>query len=270
MTRGPGKSAGKPTGKSSGGPPAPATSRRAGAARPVRGSSPFGRGDLATSLLLIFPLFLAYEVGVMFSSTVNGVDFVTRWVFAAVDYQRDRYLLVHGLLAAGFLAILLYLRKKRRFSLRLVPPVLIEATLYALALGTVIVFVMDRVLGLAAAGAPDPAALGPRTEAIVVSLGAGVHEELVFRLGLMGGGAAALMLIGLGRTGSVAIALTLSAALFSAAHHAGPLGEPFELTVFVYRALAGVAFGLIFYFRSLAHAVYAHVLYDVYVLVLRT
>ena len=34
--------------------------------------------------------------------------------------------------------------------------------------------------------------------------------------------------------------------------------------------LAGVAFGLIFYFRSLAHAVYAHFLYDVYVMVLRS
>ena len=31
---------------------------------------------------------------------------------------------------------------------------------------------------------------------------------------------------------------------------------------FVFRILAGGAFGAIFWYRSLAHAVYAHVLYD--------
>ena len=59
------------------------------------------------------------------------------------------------------------------------------------------------------------------------------------------------------------------ALLFSGAHHVGPLGDPFTLPVFTYRVLAGVIFGLIFYYRSLAHAVYTHFLYDVYVLVLR-
>jgi len=226
--------------------------------------SPFGHGDIPTSLLLIFPLFLAYEVGVMFSPTVNGVDFVTRWVFAAVGYDRERYLYVHLGLAVAFLALLIYLRAKRGFTLKILPPVLIESVVYALTLGTAIVFIMDRVLGL---GANE---LGGRAQAVVMSLGAGVHEELVFRLGLMGGAIAALTLVRVSRGPAVLLALAASAALFSAAHHAGPLGEPFDTSVFVYRMLAGVAFGLIFYYRSLAHAVYAHFLYDVYVMVLRS
>ena len=245
--------------------PRPARRRRAPGSPGAAGAvSPFGHGDIPTSLLLIFPLFLAYEVGVMFSPTVNGVDFVTRWVFAAVGYDRDHYLIVHLVLAVGFLGLLFYLRAKRGFSLRVLPPVLIESVIYALTLGTVIVFVMDRLLGLGAVELDGPG------QAVVMSLGAGVHEELVFRLGLMGGAIAALTLIRFDRAAALVVALAASAALFSAAHHAGPLGEPFETTVFVYRLLAGVAFGLIFYFRSLAHAVYAHFLYDVYVLVLRS
>ncbi|HEU5059941.1 MAG TPA: CPBP family glutamic-type intramembrane protease [Kofleriaceae bacterium] len=238
--------------------------RRRGPGAAAGEVSPFGHGDIPTSLLLIFPLFLAYEVGVMFSPTVNGVDFVTRWVFAAVGYDREYYLLVHLVLAVGFLALLFYLRAKRGFTLRILPPVVIESIIYALTLGTVIVFVMDRVLGLGAGELGEPG------QAVVMSLGAGVHEELVFRLGLMGGAVAALSLARFDRPAALLVALAASAALFSAAHHAGPLGEPFETTVFVYRLLAGVAFGLIFYFRSLAHAVYAHFLYDVYVMVLRT
>jgi hypothetical protein len=242
------------------------TNARARRPRPARASapppSPFGRGDLATSLILIFPLFLAYEIGVLFSTTVNGVDFLTRWVIAAVDYDRERYLVVHICLAVGFLGLLIYLRRRRDFSLTTtIPPLLFESAIYALTLGTVILFVMDRVLGLA---------LGERSQEIVMSLGAGVHEELVFRLGLLGGGVAALLLAGVGRTAAIAIALAGSSLLFAAAHHAGPLGEPFATSVFVYRTLAGVAFGLIFYFRSLAHAVYAHALYDVYVLVIQS
>jgi membrane protease YdiL (CAAX protease family) len=64
-------------------------------------------------------------------------------------------------------------------------------------------------------------------------------------------------------------ALIGSALLFSLAHHLGPHGEAFLAQVFVYRTLAGVAFGLIFYYHSLAHAVYTHFFYDVYVLMLR-
>jgi hypothetical protein len=228
--------------------------------------SPFGRGDLPTSLLLVFPLFLAYEIGVLFSPTVNGVDFVTRWVFALVGYDRQRYLTVHLALAGAFFALLLWARRRGGFSLRAAaPPLLFESAIYALTLGTVILFIMDRVLGLAL-----DATLGPRSQEIVMSLGAGVHEELVFRLGLMGGGVAALLLLRARRGLAVGVALAASSLLFAAAHHAGPLGEPFELQAFVYRTLAGVAFGLIFYYRSLAHAVYTHFLYDVYVLVIQS
>ncbi|HWM88133.1 MAG TPA: CPBP family intramembrane glutamic endopeptidase [Kofleriaceae bacterium] len=270
------------SGNRTGGPPRPrrsAAARRPPAPRPGRRNglqSPFGRGDLAVSLLLVFPLFLAYEVGVMFSPTVNGVDFVTRWVFAAVGYDRERFLLVHLIMALGFLGLLLHLRRKRTFQLRVFPPMLLESVLYAATMGTVIALLMERVLGLGVDPGGqlglDPAELGEsvRAQAVVMSLGAGVHEELVFRLGLMGGGAAALLLIGLGRGLSVGLALAVSAVLFSAAHHAGPLGEPFDNGVFVYRLLAGVVFGLIFYFRSLAHAVYTHFLYDLYVLLLRS
>jgi hypothetical protein len=267
--------------RESGGPPRPRRPRRTPAARRAPGPglrgaarSPFGRGDLAGSLLLVFPLFLAYEVGVMFSPTVNGVDFVTRWVFAAVGYDRERFLLVHLVLAVGFLGLLLYLRSQRTFRLRVFPTMLLESIFYAVTMGTFIAVLMERVLGLgfAAAGpAVDPAQLaaGERTRALVMSLGAGVHEELVFRLGIMGGGTAALMLAGLGRRTAVTISLVASALLFSAAHHAGPLGEPFDTSVFVYRAMAGAVFGLIFYHRSLAHAAYTHFLYDLYVLLLR-
>lgn len=234
-----------------------------------RRRSVLGHGDLATSLILIFPLFLAYEIGVMFSSSVNGVDFVTRHIFAAVDRDRERYLLVQLVLALGFLGYVLYMRRRRELTRQAILPLVVEAAIYALTLGSFIVFLMQEVLGFALDGTAAMV-LGALGDALIVSLGAGVHEELVFRLGLMAGGAALLRWCGAGHGPAVTGALLGSALVFSLAHHVGPHGEPFDTGVFVYRALAGGIFGLIFYYRSLAHAVYTHFFYDLYVLMLRS
>jgi hypothetical protein len=218
-----------------------------------------GRGDIATSLLYVFPLFLIYEVAVAFAPAMNGVDFVSRNLFALVGGDRRLYLLVHGILALLYVGLLVFLARKRKLHKGRFLPMLLESAIYALTLGSLIVFVMQSLLGLS---------VGALTN-VVLSLGAGVHEELVFRLGVLAGGAALIRLAGASHDGAVIAAFLVSSLVFSAAHHIGAAGEPWGLQVFVFRTLAGLLFGTIFYFRSLAHAVYTHALYDVYVLVLR-
>jgi membrane protease YdiL (CAAX protease family) len=146
----------------------------------------------------------------------------------------------------------------------------VESAIYAVTLGTFIVFVMQQLLGFELVVRwGDTLSLGATGEAVVVSLGAGVHEELVFRLGLMAGTAALLGRAGLGSRAAVVLALAGSSILFSAAHHVGAYADPFSWDVFAFRTIAGLVFGLVFYFRSLGHAVYTHFLYDFYVLVVR-
>lgn len=225
-----------------------------------------GHGDLGTSLLFVFPLFLAYEVGVLFAPAMNGVDFVSRNVFAAVGHSRRNYLLLHLGLAVVFAGMLVWLRKRKAFDPGRLLPMLLESAIYALTLGSLILFVMRQILHLEPLAAGG---LGELATGVVLSLGAGVHEELVFRLGLCAGGAALLRAVGLAHGAAVAVAFVVSSLLFSAAHHVGPSGDPWSLGVFTYRALAGLIFAAIFHFRSLAHAVYTHALYDVYVMILR-
>ena len=217
----------------------------------------WGHGDLAASLVLVFPLLLAYEVGVLFAGSVNGADVVTRLLFAALG--RPAYLALHALIAIGFL---LWIRRGRRWTtlrLDVVAPVILEAALYALTLGALISLILDRVLGL-----------GLSSASVIDALGAGVHEELVFRLALLGG----LVALAEGapapararrRRLAVAGALVASSVAFSVAHHVGAYGEPWTAHAVAFRVLAGAAFGLIFWYRSLAHAVYAHAIYDLLV-----
>jgi CAAX prenyl protease-like protein len=202
-----------------------------------------GHGDLGASLVLVFPLLLAYEIGVLFAGHVNGADVVTRALYALLG-SRALYLLLHAVIAALFLLWIRREQKWQTLSIAIALPVILEAAIYALTLGGVITFVLRL-------GAADSA---------VNAIGAGVHEELVFRLGIFCGLAACFR----GRAG-VAIALVASSLLFALAHHLGPGGEPFTMHAFLYRTLAGCAFAAIFWFRSLAHAVYAHVLYDLVV-----
>jgi hypothetical protein len=207
-----------------------------------------GHGDLAASAVLIFPLLLAYEIGVLFAGHVNGADVVTRALYTLLG-SRALYLVFHAVLALLFLVWVRRAGKWRTLGFEVALPVILESAIYALTLGALITLILSHVPGLG--GGDD----------LVSALGAGVHEELVFRLGMMCGIASMFA----GRK-AFPIALALSSPLFALAHHVGPGGEPLTAHAFAFRALAGAAFGLICWYRSLAHAVYGHVLYDLIVL----
>ncbi|HEX3473711.1 MAG TPA: CPBP family intramembrane glutamic endopeptidase [Kofleriaceae bacterium] len=220
---------------------------------PGRSTSVTGHGDLGASLVLIFPLVLVYEIGVLFAGQVNGADLVTRAMLAAAG-SRTAYLALYAAIAAGFLIWIRCTRRWDTLGLALAGPVLLEAALYALSLGALVSLVVDRMLGL-----------GLTAPSVISAVGAGVHEELVFRLALIGGLVAVFRRPGspLGGRLAVGLAIAVSSLGFAAAHHVGRLGEPWTAHAFAFRAVAGAVFGAIFWFRSLAHAVYAHVLYDV-------
>jgi len=232
--------------------------------------------NLLTSLILVFPLFLIYQVGVLFTLPVlNGADFLTTFLFRHLHLTARAYLGYTAVVALLFLIAVVTLRRSQRFQLRMVVPVFIESAIYALTMGSLIVFVMTKVFGisprLAVGGAGDGfiASQGLGTRA-VMSIGAGVYEETVFRLALLSGVAALLEnVIGLGRWLAVAVAFIVSALAFSAMHHIPPYGDPLHLGVFTFRFLAGICFGLLFWFRGFAVAVYTHTLYDLYVLLIR-
>ncbi len=217
--------------------------------------------------VLVFPLFLVYQVGIATGGLGrNGADFVTTWLFELCRSDRGTYLLLFVALVAGYVGLLAFLRQSGQLHPRRFGALLLESTGYALCLGSVILLVINNVLyfvpGLTAREAlGDPNVL----EVLVISAGAGLHEELIFRVGLMGGLAWFLT----GRLGSRSAwlwALAFSSVAFAAVHHVGGGSEPFTWMAFVYRSLAGVYFGVVYQLRGFAVAAWTHALYDVYVL----
>jgi hypothetical protein len=234
---------------------------------------PSGSRNLLTSLVLVLPLLLVYHVGVLLtlrtSGMLNGADFLTVLLLRGLGLGEVGYLAFFGGVLLVFVGTLIALRKRQPFTPRILLPVLLESTIYALTMGSLILLVMTKVLGISPQLAAGLHGQGMGTR-FVMSLGAGVYEEVVFRLGLLGGLAAlGEKVLGWRRGVALLIAFAISSFAFSAVHHIPPYGDPFSISLFTFRALAGICFGLLYRFRGLAVAVYTHALYDVYVLLFR-
>jgi membrane protease YdiL (CAAX protease family) len=100
---------------------------------------------------------------------------------------------------------------------------------------------------------------------IVCYLGAGIYEELLFRLILLNLGIGLLAWMHAGPRGSVIGGIVLTSLLFSAAHYIGPSGDTFLGLTFLFRFLAGVFFAVLFRYRGFGIAAGTHAFYDVLV-----
>ncbi len=244
-------------------------------------SAHFGdRMDGLSSAILVIPLFLIYQLGILTQRGLNGVDLLTKNLVALCERDLDAYLMVLGVVGVAYAMVLVLLWKRGTFDPRSFLPMLAESSVYALTMGTLIVFIMSQFsqlsFGLTVGQIwPCPEALnaapqslsvgGSFGDIVVISAGAGLHEELVFRLLGMGGMIWLLSAL-TGEARAWVIAFIVSSLAFSLAHHVVPGGEPFTMTAFTYRALAGAFFATVYQLRGFAVAAWTHALYDVYVL----
>lgn len=97
-----------------------------------------------------------------------------------------------------------------------------------------------------------------------IGIGAGIYEELVFRLILI----SVVVIVGVDLLrldrGAVAVTAVFLSALAFAAHHHRPIGsETFELGTFAFRTIAGIYLAIIFWFRGYGSAAGCHAAYNV-------
>jgi hypothetical protein len=230
------------------------------------------KSDPWSDLALTLPLFLAYHLGVVFLPVRNAADIVTKKL---VELAADNLAAYGGLtLAIGvvFVGVLALLGRRHELRWQRFAWVLSEGIVYAIAMRLAAGYLVGK-LRLDAGAGPEAAAPLGVFAGVVLSLGAGFYEEIAFRVLLFGLGAKVLRLfaepIAEGRARLLTLGWGLAAAAaFSGWHYVGPLGDPFELRSFAFRAVCGVAFTLIYALRGFAPVVWTHVVYDVWVLVL--
>ena len=98
---------------------------------------------------------------------------------------------------------------------------------------------------------------------VIRYIGAGIYEEVLFRLGLFTGLYALLRVAQLPKPLALLMAAFFAALLFAAAHHVGPHGEEMVTTRFLFRVTAGLYFTALYVLRGFGVAVGTHALYDI-------
>jgi hypothetical protein len=141
-----------------------------------------------------------------------------------------------------------------------------ESVILAMLLGVVVGTATMHLVGPLRALSVGGGIGGSVVERLTLSLGAGLYEELLFRVVLVALLANGFRVLGIGRVGAGVMATIVGALLFSAFHYIGPLGEPLRLESFVFRALAGVVFSALYLTRGFGITAWTHALYDVAVL----
>lgn len=243
----------------------PAQANDRPASRPATGY--FQRSELPlTSLAFVIPLIVLYELGTAHSapgiahqseSRIIAFTFMQR--FFGFFGATGRYLP-----ALSIVGILLGCHIARNDAWQVDPRhllgMLVESALLTIPLVG---------LGLAAARyLPLENMHGPGAGAVVLSVGAGIYEELVFRL--IAFTLLHLLLIDffeIKRVIAFPLIVLSSAFLFSLYHYLG--NEGFQWHTLAFRTLAGFYFGIIFLFRGFGITSGTHAAYDILVLTLR-
>ena len=224
------------------------------------------------SLLFVAPLLLVYEAGVIWlgpEAMRNGADVWLRWILESAGF--GQYLLLPIVTCCLLLGWHHLAHQPWRVKPRVLQGMLLESAALAVLLlafaqlqGTLL---QPTASVASTATAENHSALAGR---LVSYCGAGIYEELLFRLMLLPAVAGLAYWLGAKPKLCWAIAIFATSVAFSAAHYdfVTPYGEPFALATFSFRLIAGGFFAVLFVYRGFGIAVGTHAFYDLLVALL--
>jgi CAAX prenyl protease-like protein len=216
------------------------------------------------SLAFAIPLLIAYEGFALFLNHSdlygirNSADVLLKLCLA--------YIGIHGFFGFGAaMVVALILFRIVGGGPRLGPIrfgvllwMLAESLVYSLVFGTIVGAITRLLLAQ-----PFPLS---RSAQILVSLGAGIYEEFVFRVLLL-----AILVFFLRRLlrfqepMAYGVAAVLGAVLFSTFHYIGPFADPLQFPSFMFRFIAGLILTGLYFARGYGITAYTHSLYDFWI-----
>ncbi len=210
------------------------------------------------SLIIIIPLLLVYEVGVLVQQ--RSAATAASIVKGPLAFLGPRGMLAFNLVVVGaFIVAAAHLPRRRRLRVWPFPLMVAEAMLYAALMAPFIHLALTGRITLNDLRLPDHVS----ASAVIVSAGAGVYEELLFR-GLLLGVLYLVFLrvLKLHEVLAGTLALVAAAAIFSAWHFLGPQADPVSAGRFSYRLVAGLVLSVVFLMRGMGIACYTHAIYN--------
>jgi len=234
------------------------------------------------SLAFIVPMLVAYEIGIIALGPVAVRNGAEVWLRQLLDlFGLGQYFLLPVLTCVGLLVWHCVSHTTWAFRPSVLWGMAMESATLALGL-LVLAQLQGNWCGLQAS-LPDcrVATDGDGLSyfgGLLGYLGAGIYEELMFRLALLPLAAVILRGCGVSRRPAWFLAIVLVSVVFSLAHyrwdiqlagmHIQTSGYAFEWYSFSFRFMAGALFSLLFVVRGFGIAVGTHALYDLFAVLL--
>ena len=222
---------------------------------------------LLYSYLASLPLLLGYEILLFMSQPSNE-----QMVRISVDVWMQSFIRLMGvnataviLLLVAIAGIFILYREREKFA-HLRPVffvyIIVESLVYAMVIGAATSTITAELTMFVSSGIDQLSYL----QKLSLSLGAGLYEELFFRVILVSAAIYILKKFFRQKWLVNTLAILSAAVLFSLAHFTGSMGDPFTLDAFVFRLLFGIALNIIYIWRGFSVAAWTHALYDIFVI----
>lgn len=221
------------------------------------------------SFLAILPLLFSYEFLILAFNNDDAVMVRVSadvWLTTVLSKIGGQWHLSMGtiVLLIGIFIILAERRKKIDIRLRYLSLIVFEGLAYAIFLWLVLSFAVGQLFPhLPLADVESDFSNLDLGLQLALSIGAGLYEEMVFRV---------IVVVGLGWLLCLAIeqkvlayvlAAIAGAFVFSLVHYIGTMSDVFDASSFVFRFLFGLALNIILLTRGFGVAAWTHSLYNI-------
>ncbi len=222
------------------------------------------------SVIFVIPLFILYQLLGFFYNfqshliVKNSADVFIKYFFQifSIEYANLIYLIFFS-----SLILLIFLNNKKLFisseiKLPFLFLMILESALHSISLLAIMSLIYELLpLNLSFFS-------NDIIEGIYLSIGAGIWEELLFRYIII----SSLLFIFNKMIYDFSIVsyfiiIAFSSALFSYYHFIGINSELINMSIFIYRFIAGIILSILFIFRGLGVTVYTHTFYDLYLVI---
>ena len=217
--------------------------------------------------LAALPLWAAYELLILLANSERlGEIRVSAdiWIKRVLSSFGAVGMFGLGIAVLGVgIAVFLW-ERKRKLPIRprylfMIP---LESALYAIVLGWLVGTAIGALFNMVP---PQLAQIDGPTQ-LALSLGAGLYEELLFRVLLVGGLFLVFRRFSEMKVAYITAAL-IGAAIFSSVHYIGTFGDPFSLSSFTFRFVFGLMLNALYIVRGFGVAAWTHALYDVSIVI---
>ena len=217
------------------------------------------------SFIITLPIFLIYELGIFWMRNIefnyiqNGADVLIEQTILKLGFD---VIYVSSIIFLFILLIIIYYQKRHFNSLSISRPYLGVMFLESMVYASILFFLMGN-LYLMDASTNDIYCN------MILSLGAGIYEELIFRVLLIYISYQSIkFLFRLSKFSANFYAVIFSAILFSLFHFIG--AESFNQEAFAVRFIAGIFLGSLYVQRGFGITAITHSFYDIFVIFLLT